>query len=430
VRIALVLLLALVACGGKKKQKRTGDAAPVIVVPAPVYDGGAPGAATDEVEPNDSADVATPLAIGGSVRGKIDPDADADFYRIEVTQVGALTVTTSLVDADLTLDIEDAGGTTIAKSDRGAARVREGVPNLGVQPGRYTVIVRKKPPPVKKQPRAKKGTPPPAPAPGPAVSYEVTASLAAPGANAEREPDDDRGTANDLIVGDTAQGFIGWSGDVDLWKLSVETLSSKNSIDIEVGGVEGVALIVELADGVGQPLLVRRVPKSSPVVIKHVMPVVPSGAPPFHYLTIKGDKSNPETHYTLRVKANPVEPDQEAEPNDTPEKAMAFPADRKGVQGNWTAGDTDCYAIAADVNPRTFEIELDPAEVDLALDLLVDGKVIAKSENKGKGTVEKLAGAVPPNAKAVIRIRAAADATGEGGYELTVREGPGAAGPP
>jgi len=420
-------LLAVAACGGKKKQKRTGDAAPVIVVPSPVFDGGAPGAATDEVEPNDSADVATPLAVAGSARGKIEPETDADYYRIEVTQTGALTVTTNLVDADLTVDIEDGSGTIIAKSDRGGARTREGVPNLGVQPGRYTAIVRKKPPPAKKTPKGKKGAPPPA-TPSAPISYEITATLATPAANIEREPDDDRGTANDLIVGDTVQGFIGWTGDVDLWKLSVETLSAKNSIDIEVGGVEGVALTLELADGVGQALLVRKVPKSSPLLVKNVLPVVPSGAPPFHYLTIKGDKSNPETHYTLRVKPNPVEPDQEAEPNDTPEKAMAFPADRKGVQGNWTAGDSDCYEIAADVNPRTFEIELDPQEVDLAMDLLVDGKLLAKSELPGKGTKEKLSGSVPANAKAVIRIRAAATATGEGAYELTVREG--AAGPP
>jgi len=221
-------------------------------VPSPVFDGGTPGAATDEVEPNDSADVATPLAVGGSARGKIEPETDADYYRIEVTQPGALTVTTNLVDADLTVDIEDSGGTIIAKSDRGGVRVREGVPNLGVQPGRYTAIVRKKPPPVKKTPKSKKGAPPPAPPTAAApISYEITATLATPAANTEREPDDDRGTANDLIVGDTVQGFIGWTGDVDLWKLSVEALSAKNSIDIEVGGVEGVALSLELADGVG-----------------------------------------------------------------------------------------------------------------------------------------------------------------------------------
>ena len=417
----LVLLLAIVACGGKKKQKRTGDAAPVIVVPAPVYDGGAPGTATDEVEPNDSSDVATPLALGGSVRGKLDTETDADFYRIEVTQAGALSVTTSLVDADLTLDIEDAGGTVIAKSDRGAARIREGVPNLGVGPGRYTAIVRKKIVPPKKSARGKKA-PAPAPAPATPISYEITASVAPPAVNAEREPDDDRGTANDLIVGDTAQGFIGWTGDVDLWKLSVETLSAKNSIDIEVGAIEGASLTLELADGVGRPLLVRKVPKSSTVVVKNVMPVVPSGAPPFHYLTIKADKSNPETAYTLRVKANPVEPNVEVEPNDTPEREMLFPTDRKAMPGQWSAGDVDCFAIAADVAARTLELELDPDEVDLELDLLVDGKVIAKSETKGKGTKEKLSGVVPANVQAIVRIRAAGEAAGEGTYELTLRE--------
>ena len=429
-RTALVVaVLALVACGGKKKQKRTGDAAPVVVVPSPVFDGGTPGA-VEEVEPNDSADVATPIEIGASARGKIEPETDADYYRVDVTQSGALTVLTNLVDADLTVEIEDAGGTTLAKSDRGAARTREGVPNLGVQPGHYTVIVRKKPPPVKKTPKPKKGAPPPvAPPPAPPISYEVAVSLAPAAPNAEREPDDDRGTANDLIVGDTASGFIGWTGDVDLWKLSVETLSAKNTIDIEVGAIEGVSLTLELADGVGQPLLVRKAPKSSPVIVKNVLPVVPSGAPPFHYLTIKADKSNPETPYTLRVKANPVETDHEVEPNDTPEKAMLFPSDRKSVPGEWSAGDVDCFTIAADVGARTLDVELASSEIDLSMDLLVDGKVIAKSEAPGKGTKEKLSGAVPANVKAVVRIRPAkADAAGEGTYELTVRDA--AAGPP
>lgn len=422
--LVLALLVLAAACGSKKRQKRTGDAAPVIVVPSPVFDGGAPGAATDEIEPNDSADVATPLAIGGSVRGKIDPDTDADYYRIEIAQAGALTVTTDLANADLTVEIEDGGGTVLARSDRGGARVREGVPNLGVQPGRYTVVVRKKPPPAPKK-RSRKSTPPP---PGPPVPYELTATLAEPAATSEREPDDDRGTANDLIVGDTVQGFLGWTADVDLWKLSVEVLSAKNSIDVEVGAVEGVALTVELADAVGDPLIVRKAPRGQPLVVRNFVPVIPSGAPPYHYLAIKGDRSNPETAYTLRVTPNPVEPDREVEPNDTPETAKPFPADRKSIQGTWTAGDTDCYAIDAAVEPRTFEIELDPEEVDLALDLLVDGNVVAKSEVKGKGSKEKVSGAVPPNAKAIVRIRAAATATGEGRYELAVREG--AATPP
>jgi hypothetical protein len=417
-----VLLVAAASCS-KKKQKRTGDAAPVVIVPSPVFDSGA-GTSADEVEPNDSSDVATPLALGAIMRGKIEPETEADYYRIEVTEGGALSVTTNLVDADLTVDIEDGSGTVIAKSDRGGARTREGVPNLGVTPGRYTAIVRKKPPPPAKKTKQKKGAPPPAPpAPSAPVSYEITATLAPFAPNAEREPDDDRGTANDLIAGDTGQGFIGWDKDVDMWKLSVELLSAKNTIDIEVGAVEGVALSLELSDGVGSPLLVRKAPKSSPLVVRGVMPVVPSGAPPFHYIAIKGDKSNPETHYTVKVTPKPVEPDTELEPNDALDKAVSFDLERTKLAGTWSAGDVDHYSIAADVNPRTFEITLAPGEIDLSLDLLVDGKVVAKSETAGKGADEKLTGAVPPSAKAVIRVRAAGDAQGEGGYELTLKEG-------
>ncbi len=427
VKYVVAIAIALCACGSKKKQKRTGDAAPVIVVPAPVFDGGAPGS-VEEIEPNDGADVATPLAIGATARGKIEPETDADFYRIEVTQAGALGVLTNMVDADLTVDLEDGSGTTVAKSDRGGPRIREGVPNFAVNPGRYTVIVRKKPPPPqgkKTKAKPKKGAEAPAAGsapPAPPIAYEITATLVQPAANTEREPDDDRGTANDLIVGDQVQGYIGWTNDSDIWKLSVEALSAKNSIEIEVGAVDGVALSVELADGVGASLLARKAPRGQPLVVKNVLPVVPSGAPPFHYLTIKGDKSNPETHYTLRVTANSVEPEQEIEPDDTAEKPMPFPADRTRLDATWTAGDTDYYAIAADVNPRTVDVDITPSEVDLAVDLMIDGKVIAKSETPGKGVKEKLTAQIPPSAKALVRVRAAAEATGQGTYELQVRE--------
>jgi hypothetical protein len=433
VKYIVAIALALCACGSKKKQKRTGDAAPVIVVKAPVFDGGVPGS-VEEIEPNDGADVATPIAIGATARGKIEPETDADYYRIDVTEASALSVLTNMVDADLTVDIEDGSGTIIARSDRGGARIREGVPNLAVSPGRYTAIVRKKPPPPVKKPKPKKGHPPPAggqpggsPAAGsapavPPVAYEIAVALVQPAANTEREPDDDRGTANDLIVGDQAQGLIGWTGDVDIWKLSVEALSAKNSIEIEVGAVDGVALSLELADGVGAPLLARKAPRGQPLVVKNVLPVVPSGAPPFHYLTIRGDKSNPETHYTLRVTAGSVEPEQEIEPDDTAEKPMPFPSDRTRLDGTWSAGDTDYYAIAADVNPRTVDVDVAPSEVDLAVDLLIDGKVIAKSETPGKGQKEKLTAQIPASAKALVRVRAAADATGQGTYELQIRE--------
>jgi hypothetical protein len=425
--VLLAIVIAVAACRGGGKTKRSGSAAPVEIVNQPQLPdaGGHGGPTTDEVEPNDGDDVATPLALGATVRGKVEPETDVDHYRIDVDKAGALSVTVSAVDADLVLEIEDAGGVVIAKSDRGPARVKEGIPNLGVTPGRYTAVVRGGP--KKKPPRAKRGAPPPPPPP-PAPAYEITAQVGDVVAGREREPDDDRGTANDLIVGEPASGFIGWTGDEDTWKLSVEALSAKNAIDVELGAVEGVALELAIADGVGQQLVERKAPKGAPLIVRGLLPVVPAGAPPFHYLTIKGDRSNPETAYQLRVTGHVVGVDAELEPDDTPDKPYEIPADRTIVHATFTPGDVDCFAVAPSASARTVEVSIDtPAEVDLSAELLVDGKQVAKAEHPGKGVAEKLTGQVPPNAHAVIRVRAAsASATAEGAYDVAVQEsGPG-----
>src|SRR6185436_14545476 len=115
---------------------------------------------------------------------------DVDHYRIDVTQAGALSVMVAgLEGLDVVLEIEDASGNVIARSDRGGARIREGVPNLGVTPGRYTAVVQaKKPAPPKKKPPKRAAPEPAKPFGGP---YEITVSMVAPGAGAEHEPDDD-----------------------------------------------------------------------------------------------------------------------------------------------------------------------------------------------------------------------------------------------
>jgi hypothetical protein len=446
-RPALVLAIvgcSVAGCGKKAAHKRTGDAAAVEVVTTPALpDGGVHGGpASDEVEPNDTDDAATPLALDATVHGKIDPDTDVDRYRIDVTQAGALSVTASALDAfDLVLEIEDAGGAVIARSDRGGARIREGVPNLGVTPGRYTAVVRaKKPPPIsapaKSKKPPKKGAPPPPPEPARPTGgpYEITASMVAAAAGAEREPDDDRGEANDLIAGDTGTGYLGWTGDVDVWKVSVEALSARNALDLEISAVEGVALQLEIADGVGKPIVKRSGKKSAPLVVRGFVPVVPAGAPPFHYLTLRdptmkssgkepADRSNPETAYQIRVIAKVIAPDAELEPNDTPETAMAMPADRKSLHAQWSPGDVDCFSVAPQDAAHTLEASIDtPNELDLAIDVLIEGKVVARSDHPGKGAAEKAVASVPAGATAVIRVRGA-DGSGEGAYELVVNDG-------
>jgi len=414
-------LVVLGACGSKKRQKRTGDAAPVEPISTPNLPDGASGkgVSADELEPNDNDDVAMQLPLGGSIHARIDPETDADFYRIDVAAAGVLAVELAAVEqTDLTLELHDATGNLLVKSDRGAAKTKEGIPNFSVTPGRYTVVVRGKKILIKGKPPKK---------PPPVLPYDITAQVTAQPANAEREPDDDRGTANDLIVGDPATGYVGWMGDTDVWKLSVETLSAKNAIEIEIGAVENVAFTLELADGVGHVLLTRKAPRGAGLVLRRLVPNVPAGAPPFHYLTIKGTPSNPESPYSLRVIAKNPEPDDEIEPNDVAEKAMAIPSDRTVVNGHWSPGDIDCYAIAPDPAARTIEVLVEtPQEADFAAELVVDGKVVGKSDAKGKGTVEKVTGPVPANARAIVKIRGA-DAGNEGTYEIKVTEGPAAA---
>ena len=423
-----VAWLALAAChGGSGKTKRTGSAAPVEIVNQPLLPdagGGHGGPTVEEIEPNDGDDVATPLAIGGTVRGKVEPETDADHFRIDVDKPGTLAVTLSAVDADLILEIEDANGSVLAKSDRGAARVREGVPNLGVTPGRYTAVVKLAPPKKKPGKAVKTKKPPAVESIKPAPTYELSAQLVTPAAGSEHEPDDDRGTANDLIIGDAATGYLGWSDDKDVWKLSLEALSGKNAIDVEVGAVEGVSLELAIADHLGHPLLERRGPRGAPLVVRGLLPLIPTGAPPFHYLTVRGDKSNPETAYQVRVSEHVIGTDAEIEPDDTPEKPFAIPADRTIVHATWTPGDVDCFALAPTNAARTIEVSIDtPNEVDLSADLLIDGRVATTSEHKGKGVAEKLVAQIVAGTRVIVRVRAAdPSATAEAAYDIAIQE--------
>ncbi len=444
-RVALLLMI-VAACGGggdRKKPARNGSGAVDYVdqLPPVHHDNGSAVAISDEIEPNDGEDVATVLPVGGSVRGKIGSDTDVDYYRIDVTTAGALALDLSEIEGfDLSVELEDASGTVLAKSDRGGIRVREGIPNYGLSAGRYIAVVRaKKPEPPKppKPPKLKKGqkAPPPPPAPppaGPSPVYTITASVAPIATGAEREPDDDRGTANDLILGDTATGFAGWTGDVDVYKLSLETLSGKNAIDIELAPVEGIALTLEIADGIGQPIITRKGARHGGVVVRGFVPAVPDGAAPFHYLTVRADRSNPETAYQLKVTEHTVAPDAEVEPNDSLDKPMAIPADRTQVKATWSAGDVDCFAIAPTDAARTLDLVVSvPDSVDLTAELLVDGKSVATSNHPGKGVAERVSGAVPAGGKAIVRIKAAdSSATGEGAYSVTIAETAGAPAPP
>ena len=102
---------------------------------------------------------------------------------------------------------------------------------------------------------------------------------------------------------------------------------------------------------------------------------------------------------------------------------MAIPDDRTVVHAVWTPGDVDCFAVAPATEARTLDITIDvPETADLDAELLVDGKVVAVGDKKGKGVVEKLAAPLPANARAVVRVKGV-ETGSEAAYDVSVLEG-------
>jgi len=397
--VLLVAVAALAGCGGKKRILRDKDAAPVVRVDTHSEGPGGSVPTTDEREPNQTADQATPLPLGGTVRGSLDGSTDVDVYKVSVAATGALHVTVSGIDGvDLALQIADASGAVIARSDRGPATVGEGVPNLGVVHGDYVLTVSEfvKPTKPAKGKRKPKVDAAPAGRTGPSPTYEVFAELVKPADGGEREPDDDAGAANDLFPGDTVTGYLGWTGDTDVWKLSLEALTTRNAFDVEVSGVDGVAISVEVSDAAGKPIQARKGAKGATVSLRAVAPVQPEGSPPFHYIKISGDRSNPEVAYTLSVRGRLLGPDEEIEPNDTKELAQPLAGDHGTMHAAYAPGDVDCFAVEPSADPQALVLTVAPPDgVDAVVEVGTPAGMLAKTDLGAAGANEKIEVTIP-----------------------------------
>lgn len=455
---AALLLAALGACKSKDRIRRTGDAG--VAVEVVTEDPGARRkVSVAEREPNDKPAEAGALPLEAVGRGRFDSPKDVDRYQVKIEKPGALTVTVSGLSAvDLVLELRDESDAVLARSDRGGVKLSEGVGGYPVTPGDYDVVVRAFEKPAKKSSKKKAAEPPtgsgsaasgagsaagaPVVMTEPSEEYEVIATFAdgaakrAPGQ--ELEPNADAGTASDLAVGETGLGLIGWSGDVDVWKLGTEVLAANNALDVEVTGVEGVALTLEIRDGMSRPQTTRKGAKGQPVSIRGFLPKIPEGTPPIVYVAVSGDRSHPQLEYQLRATARVFAPTEELEPNDKLEQAQPFAT--AGVPGEggegeagagepvttlrarWEAGDVDCFALPEAATARRLEVTVNaPEGTNLAAELLVNGKVVAKSD-EAAGKLEHVVADVPAGAKAIVRVRGLAKPGAEASYDVSWAE--------
>lgn len=423
-----LLLASLAACKGGSKAdrlRRTSEEAPVQVV-RPSESGARPRANLDEREPND--ELANDLPVGATARGRLASATDVDRFRVAVASAGMIELQVAAVPAvDLVLELRSEAGAVIAKSDRGGAGALEGIAGFPVEVGSYEVILRAF---VKPAGKTKKGAPAASPGEFPSEPYELAVSMSEPGP--ELEPNFDAGTASALTLGEPATGRIGWAGDVDMWKVGTEVLAATDALDLTLAAVEGLALQLELRDGLGRPIATRKGGKGQALAVRGWGPGEDSSAPPFLFVVVSADRSHPAQGYQLSAAVRVREPSEERESNDAPERAQPLPEEGAPQLATLDLGDVDCFSVPAAATRRKIEVVVDPGEsaaMNPVAEVLLGTRVIATSD-VAAGAAERVLAEVPAGAAAVVRVRGAAKAGPPGPYRVSWIEAPQDAMPP
>lgn len=431
VRLLLIALL-LAGCEGKvrksaPKLERRGDAPPVVVVDREIR---GTTSLSEEAEPNDEPGAAMKVAAPGGVRGTLASEADVDVFRFEVGEDGMLAVVVSGIEGvDVLVEVV-AGTKVLFSSDRGGADTAEGFPNLPVSKGDGVVVRVSEFVSKGRLQRRKRGKDQ---ARSEAAPYELRAELVGPGNHDEVEPNDDGQGARELLLGDRGQGFIGWNKDVDDWRVSLLGFSAGYALDVDVRGVPGAELTLEVRDDKGKVVLRRSAGKGQDVFVRNLEPVV--GLP--HYvLRLSASRSNPEEGYVVSASSHRLEPGEEIEPNDDKDKATEVAGEsgqgRGEGHGYLVSGDVDRFRLPAPAVPSVLNVSLDvPATSDLSLTVEQAGAMLAKADAAKVGGPERLVG-VPVESGSPIDVVITGALSGDapGSYRFTWEVVGGGAGGP
>lgn len=431
VLFAVASLAAGAACsskrGGAKKIPRDRDAMDVVIVdntkPSEMKFG-------QEVEPNNEQAAANALVVGSGMRGTIDGYTDADFYKITLKEAGILDAQLSGIEkVDLMLDLRDVDGKVIAKSDRGPKKINEGIPNYPLAAGDYYLVVAEF---VKKSQRKKKtgreGL-------SPIYDLSVKVGVTAP-ADFEVEPNTDAGDAKKMLIGDEHYGYIGWSKDVDTWRMGLDGFTDNYSADIDLTGVDGVTYTLEVIDPTGEEILVRKGKKGGGLELRNFVPDLSDDAPRDHYVRISARRSNPSQRYEIVMTTRLViAEEEEVEPNDKPDTATSLRADGtedKGTHSGYlTTGDEDYYYLEVGGEPSLLDVQVvPPAKSNVKIEVgEVGGEKLGMTDRGKRGAAETLDG-LPVGAGKMIWIRVYGARSGKDLFPYTLKWSLDAAPPP
>jgi hypothetical protein len=200
-------------------------------------------APSNEVEPNNTPDRATPLFRGKKVAGTIGQrvsatESDRDWYKLKVEGSGPQMLqarVSGIPNMDITLELFDAAAGRITGVDSAGKGGGEVLTNWVVDPGSYYLLVREvwlvDTPPTENVTDA----------------YHLEASWLPYDRTWEMEPNDRPEKASLLRAGASLRGFLGTVTDVDV--ISVE--SSAGTLAGVVSGIAGVDIVVEVTPSGG-----------------------------------------------------------------------------------------------------------------------------------------------------------------------------------
>ncbi len=194
-------------------------------------------AASVEQEPNNTPGYANLLPLGAPLRGtigKLDADGhgDVDYFRVPAGRAPrALDVRLEgIPGVDLVLELYDAQGRRIAKSDEHGKGWGEWLQPTAIGPGEVYLAVRE---------FWAQGQKPTEAAPDP---YTLTARWGPPRAGWESEPDDWPAAATPLAAPGRARGYLGRADDQDWFAISVAAAGAVTATVTAPAGVDVVLL--------------------------------------------------------------------------------------------------------------------------------------------------------------------------------------------
>jgi len=242
-------------------------------------DRGGPPIHETEREPNDTITFSTRLSLPGKGAGRLGK-SDRDVFRIAAAERGALEVRLQAKGLDTVLDLLDAKGALLARSDRGGRGQPEGFPDYPLAGGQVVFL--------RVSEFRKKGA-----AATTSRTYNLETRLWTGGPRqGEHRRQLDR--LPQLSPRAEGRGYIGWARDRDGWALDLAGVDAGAVLDIRASGVEGVSFAMSVVDGgdrvlgeaqgrAGQSLSLRGVPVSEKP----------------RFLWVKSRRSNPFQVYRL-----------------------------------------------------------------------------------------------------------------------------------